>query len=363
VLSDLSIKTEILCPFCGDDKQRGNPGAINAVYDLNENGLPFIYCSSCESRGQGVSGKGIYNAHPSDIFIQNCLERGILVFRDAERGDLLYGLNKINPKTGATKWGYRKLPNMEAAKEILAMHGMDKPPFIPHFTFELQFELQCEYDFEKQFVNKYVPSKYLKASKPKTYKKEIPYYIDKVLNHVFADDNVMIKHYINDLADLIQTRKKRITAFLLQGTEGTGKGLYFNQVIKPIIGPEYCSEMDQGGFLGNFNAVLEDNVMTLINECNTNFTNTKNVQPVEKIKIAITDERISIERKGKDRYNGNNNTSFMFASNRLKSVVLSKDDRRFNVATRQEIKIENTQWWPKDRSIEEKLQSEIQQFV
>ena len=142
VLKDLSSKTEILCPTCGNDKKRGTPGAINAVYDFNEHGTPFIYCSSCESRGSGVSGKGIYNPHPNDLFIQRCLDRGFLLFRDAEMGDLICGINKINPKSGDTKWGYRKMPNMQAALEVLAMHGVDKPPFFPHFTYELHFDVK-----------------------------------------------------------------------------------------------------------------------------------------------------------------------------------------------------------------------------
>tara|TARA_Y100001938_G_scaffold149852_1_gene238291 strand:- start:4494 stop:6716 length:2223 start_codon:yes stop_codon:yes gene_type:complete len=364
VLKDLKEKTEILCPNCGDDPNRGTPGAINAVFDFNEYGKAFIYCSSCESRGAGVSGKGIYNMHPEDRFIQSCLERDFILFRDAEHGDLVSGVHKIDPKSGERSWGYRKMYSVLQAYEVLAMNGVPKPDFFPHFNFDLRFDIKDTITFERQFINKYVPSKYLQEPLPKK-AVGMPKYIGKVLNHVMAGDPDIIKHYINDLADLIQTRRKRRTAFLLQGTEGTGKGLWFNRVLKPLIGRDYCNEMDQGPFINNFNSSLENNVLTLVNECRANFTSNRSADGaiVEKIKIAVSDSDLEIERKGKDRYNGKNNCSFMFASNRLKAVVLPLGDRRFNVAPRQENRIEFTDWWPGGNEIERLMDKELQEFT
>ena len=53
----------------------------------------------------------------------------------------------------------------------------------------------------------------------------------------------------------------------------------------------------------------------------------------------------------------------MFATNRVKAVVLPKDDRRFTIAPRQETKIEKTSWWPGGNEIERLLESEVQSFV
>ena len=364
-LSDLKAKTEILCPHCGNDKDRGTPGAINAVFDYNEHGSVIIYCSSCESRNRGVSGKGVYNMHPEDRYINQCLERDFLLFRDAEHGDLVAGVYKTDPRSGERSFGYRKMYSVLQAQEVLAMNGVPKPSFFPHFNFDLRFDIKDTFLFERSFINKYVPSKYLSAKPSAKNKGHIPKYIGHVLNHVFAGDKEIIKQYINDLADLIQTRKKRRTAFLLQGTEGTGKGLWFNRVLKPIIGRDYCNEMDQGPFINNFNSSLENNILTLVNECRANFTSNKaqDGSIIEKIKIAVSDSDIEIERKGKDRYNGKNNSSFMFASNRLKAVVLPLDDRRFNVSPRQETRIEYTKWWPGGNAIEKHIAKELQDFV
>lgn len=363
-ISQINTKTEIVCYICGNDPDRGNPGAINACISFNDNGQKIMYCSSCESRGKGVDGKGVYNMHPEDKFISDCLQRNFILFTDSKKSETIHGRYSWDARKAEKTWGYSKVSSRTFSKEILLSHGMDMPKYIPQFDFDMCFDVEHQFDFEHSFINKYTPTKYLITPVPATFTPKIPVYIGKVLNHVFSGDVDMIKHYVNDLADLIQTRKKRKTTFLIQGTEGTGKGLWFNRVIKEMIGPSYCSEMDQGPFLNNFNSVLEDNIMTLVNECNANFTRSSGFDgSVEKMKTAITDDRLSIERKGKDRYNGYNNTSFMFASNRLKAVVLSMDDRRFNVAPRQESKIERAAWWPKDGSIEDKMESELQSFV
>jgi hypothetical protein len=51
-----------LCPFCGMDPNRGNPGKANATYQLNPQGLPIVFCSSCKANASGgTSLQGVYN--------------------------------------------------------------------------------------------------------------------------------------------------------------------------------------------------------------------------------------------------------------------------------------------------------------
>ncbi|MDZ7796975.1 MAG: hypothetical protein U5N56_07990 [Candidatus Marinimicrobia bacterium] len=81
------------------------------------------------------------------------------------------------------------------------------------------------------------------------------------------------------------------------------------------------------------------------------------------MKIAITDEYIQIEGKNKDRINGKNGCSFLFATNRRHAITLSENDRRFNVAPRQEKKVEAMAWWPGFNKLEEYIEGELQEFV
>ena len=51
-----------LCPCCGKDPHRGNPGKANATYQLNPQGLPIVFCSSCKADASGgTSLQGVYN--------------------------------------------------------------------------------------------------------------------------------------------------------------------------------------------------------------------------------------------------------------------------------------------------------------
>ena len=50
--------------------------------------------------------------------------------------------------------------------------------------------------FDRNFINKYVPSKYLNGASTKGKKDSIPKYINHVLTHVLAGDKEIIKHYI-----------------------------------------------------------------------------------------------------------------------------------------------------------------------
>lgn len=219
--------------------------------------------------------------------------------------------------------------------------------------------------FRSGYVNKYIPPKILISPIPKNFDGRRPNYIGLLIDHVFAHDKDVISHFINDFAYFIQHRKKMTTAYLLQGTEGTGKGVLMSLVIQEIFGHRYCSQTDQDAFGSQFNSFLTDNVFVLVNEVSGNFASSdyQNLSTIEKMKIAITDEYIQIEGKNKDRFNGKNVCSFMFATNRRHGLILSKGDRRFNVAPRQEIKIANTSWWPGYNQLKKCIGEELQDFV
>jgi hypothetical protein len=56
-LDDLDSGTRIYCPVCGFDQKKRSGTAHNAVWGQKEGyDQPAIYCSSCESRGDGLQG-------------------------------------------------------------------------------------------------------------------------------------------------------------------------------------------------------------------------------------------------------------------------------------------------------------------
>jgi hypothetical protein len=360
LLKDVSAGTPIFCPVCGDASHRTNDGH-NAVVLENDEGIPFIYCSSCDSREMGVSGKGVYNLHPDDAFRLKSEEQMATVLIDT----LTSTYRSVCKEPGLDEPVIRQLTTLNHVEQFNKAHGLPNPEVYPRARLELHPEKDDIINFEEGYVNKYMVPEVLRRPVPEGHIAKLPYYIGKIIDHVLAHEKEIKEHFYNDLAHLVQTRRKMITSYLWQGTEGSGKGVLFTKVLRPMFGERYCTSTDQDAFGGQFNGFLEDNVLVLVNEVSGNFSTSEkqNLSTIEKMKIAITDEYIQIESKHRDRINGRNCCSFFFATNRRHGVVLSSNDRRFNVAPRQEVKIHNTDWWPGYDELKRIVSDELQEFV
>ncbi len=356
----LPINIPIFCPVCGDAEYRSNTGQKNAVKFINKKGLPFIHCASCKSRKMGYKKSGNYYLHSNDGFHIKSEDNNAVVFIDTIKCRLYSGC----VENGIDEYVIREISSEYHAKQFCESFQLPIPKNFPRARYELLFEKNDRVNFADGYVNMYAPTKYLLTQNTDGKSEGMPKYIGKVIDHVFAYDREIVDHFINDLADFIQTRSKRRTAFLCQGTEGTGKGFLFSVIFKNILGNDYCSQTDMHAFSGRFNSFLETNVYVLVNEVSGNFSSaSETLCTIEKIKMAITDDTIQIEGKGKDRYNGRNNCSFLFASNRDDALVIAVDDRRFNVAPKQKVKIHDTDWWLGDEKMAEAIESELQEFV
>ncbi len=359
-IRDLKPDERVFCPVCGKEEYRTN-NTHNAVYCLNKKGLPIIYCSSCESRGMGTGCKGVYNIHPDDGFKYKSEQNNAIVFIDVITSKFFGG----RVEKGTSRFMVRQLTTVKIVNNFCLSNGLLIPKVYPMARYELNFSSDKTIDFENDSVNKYIAPEVLIKPVPEDYEAKFPEYKKKVISHVFNYDEELINHFINDMAYFVQNRKKLITSYLLQGTEGTGKGLMFTNIFQKIFGEQYCTTTDQDAFGNQFNSFLTDNVFVLVDEVQADFSNrnSQNVSVIDKMKKAITDEYVQIEGKGKDRYNGINNCSFLFATNTQHGVVISKDDRRFNVAPRQETKMHDAPWWPGYNALKQRLEEELQEFV
>jgi hypothetical protein len=360
-VKNLNPNTPIFCPVCGHSENRSNAGH-NAVIMLNEDtGLPFIFCSSCKSRGLGAGGEGVYNLHRDDAYQLKSEELNATVFIDTLSSRYMGGC----VENGLDEFVVRPLISIDHVKQFCKYHDLPTPEFFPRARYELVFKSDETFAYERGFVNKYIAPKVLINRVPTGHISRLPKNIGLVIDHVLGGDIEIKDQFYNDLAWFAQNRKKLITTYLFQGVEGTGKGLLFNHVFRPIFGSLYCTQTDQDAFGNQFNAFLQDNVLVLVNEVSGNFSKSEqqSLSTIEKMKIAITDENIQIEGKNKDRINGKNNCSFLFATNRPHGVVLSESDRRFNVAPMQSVKLHDTEWWSGYDRLVEIIRTELQEFV
>lgn len=89
--------------------------------------------------------------------------------------------------------------------------------------------------------NVFKPTKYLMVTG--TANKE-PKAILKLIGHLCNDEDVRTTWVLNWLACFFQTLDKAHTALVLYGEQGTGKGIFFNEIIMPLFGELYVATID-----------------------------------------------------------------------------------------------------------------------
>lgn len=215
--------------------------------------------------------------------------------------------------------------------DYLKQHGQPSPDFIPEWNIGYDFESDKVFDPENKWINRYQKSIYLR--RPKEGSWEI---IKQVIDHVLGYNPEVIEYFLNWLAVIIQQRKMTGTAWILHGTQGTGKGVLFNQILSPIIGHDYVNRCHLTSFEGEFNSFIESSLLVLVDEVQISELH-KRSMAMSRIKQYIVEPEIPIRRMYCNPYIIRNTCNYIFASNKHDPVEIDPEDRRFNVALRQNI--------------------------
>jgi hypothetical protein len=361
VLGDLDPedKPRILCPVCGHRSDLRSGDNHNAVFMLNAKGIPIVFCSSCQARGWGSGGAGVYNIKTDELqaFVED--KHHFKIFRDVRdnkfriiRQDKQAGGRIISPITweGIHNW-YGEV-------------GISAPTAFPNMDFVMAFDQDVFLDMEHHIVNIYQAPDVLKAPVADV-PVGLPTYIGHLIRHIAGDDQECLNRFLDWLAWIVQTRQKMITTWLFQGTQGTGKGVFFNHVISPMFGRAYCMLQDMKTVMSNFNGTLEDKVFLGLDEVQADFTDVDRNVIEARIKHWIGEDHVRIERKGVDARMSRIYTNFLFFSNKFNAVQLEPGDRRFNVCPRQETKLDACGWLPNHNTLDliPALEAEVPDFV
>lgn len=113
-------------------------------------------------------------------------------------------------------------------------------------------------------------------------------------------------------------------ALVLRSRQGTGKNA-FVEALGRIFGVHFITVVQGEQLYGRFTGHLRKAVMVFVNEAVWDGTRDGR----GKLKGMITDDKLSIEAKGKDAIMARNFKRFIFASNETMAVPLEADDRRF----------------------------------
>ena len=195
-------------------------------------------------------------------------------------------------------------------------------------------------DRQAQTVNIYNPSNFFKDLQPAPVASPPPV-IDKIIDHVLGNDAATLDHFYNWLSTIVQFKTRAGTAWVMQGVQGTGKGLLMHNILTPLFGYENVAAKRMEELESQFTEFMENKFIVFIDEIEAG-KSLYHAKVTAKLKNLIVEPVISIRNMYRPAYLAPNFASMIFASNKPSSVEVAPDDRRFNVGAYQENKLQIT---------------------
>src|SRR5574344_10754 len=195
---------------------------------------------------------------------------------------------------------------------------------------------------KEEFIEQYNGTYKLNNFKPSVYmlldyelKKELKFHLEnsaigKLILHLVNYDRQRLYWVINWLAYFFQGLKKSQVALVLLGEQGAGKGILFNEVIKPLFGENFVKTINDKSLNTNYKGSLVEKTLFL----NLDEISAKNSSSSVKnfLKVLVTNASITAEKKFK---NLEKETpiygQILITSNELYALEIESSDRRFTV--------------------------------
>jgi hypothetical protein len=165
--------------------------------------------------------------------------------------------------------------------------------------------------------------------------------IERIIRSIMGDDDECVDHFKNWLAWIFQTRGKSGTAWVAHGIEGTGKGVFYSKVLVPLFGERHCVLKQLRDLDDKFNAELETNLIFVLDESKIS-SQQNSARTMAQLKSLITEPLLSVRAMRTNAQQIRNYSNFLFYSNDYDALDISATDRRFNVAPRQEERLQLT---------------------
>lgn len=222
---------------------------------------------------------------------------------------------------------------------FLQGHGRALGAFVPEWHIQFDPQNPQVVDEQAKIINTFIPTEFMRAGKSNR-KGSFPI-IQRVLDSAVGVGEVQ-EHFLNWLAVIWQQKRKPLTAWVLHGNEGTGKGLLFHNILRPLFGRNHAVQKRASELNSQFNGWLEQALIVFVDEIDADmFTNSRSVEA--DLRTMITEPTMTIRRMRTDSYEVPNYSAFIFSSNKKKPVALPPSDRRFNIGMFQSLRLQITQ--------------------
>lgn len=245
-----------------------------------------------------------------------------------------FGL-RYKPDTGDFR--YIPIAQRIQVKDFCSEYGIPTPERLNRWRVGYDFgDYSYKINSDERFINLFDPPSYLRHKPQKRNTNSyVPKLINTILRHVVGSDSEAYQLFLNWLACVVQYRRSIGTAWLLSGTQGTGKGLFFTHIMIPLLGRDYVSRATLPMFEKEFNSFIEHSLLIFVDEIRLKELKQSSVA-LSNLKQYITEDVLPIRKMRTDPYLVDNHANFVFASNHYDSMEIDPSDRRFLVAPRQE---------------------------
>lgn len=244
--------------------------------------------------------------------------------------------------------------NETQVRHFAKQYGMPLGDFIPEWDLTFDPHDNVRVDPTNRTVNMFQPTVYMQA--PIKKQTSCPKTIHKVIHHALGSDPKVTAHFMNWIAYILQNRDRAKTAWVLHGTQGTGKGILANKIIRPLFGIHQTAMRRMEEFNEPYNSFMEKCFVVFVDEMQAKaMANERGM--MAKLFNFITEENVTVRAMYSGAYEIRNFTNWIFASNKSDPVAIDKEDRRFNVGKYQPEKLQITQ-----KEIEESIPKELQMF-
>jgi len=161
----------------------------------------------------------------------------------------------------------------------------------------------------------------------------------KLVMHILGDGKPEFEHFVNWLAYIYQNKRKAMTAWIFTGVPGTGKGLFVHKILKPLFGEQQTPMRSLENIEEQFNLYMRTAMFLVVDEFRMADSGSVG-KMADKLKHQITEPTLTIRAMRTNQIELPSFTNFIFLTNRADAVKIEESDRRYNVAPRQETKLE-----------------------
>lgn len=302
---------------------------------------PEVYARHVEKYGEAYEAvkdeEGVFRKVQRTMFIDQVTDAYVTMEYDRENDEVVE---------------LKDRRNSQVAEEWMKHYGQLVPDPVPavHVTLDPNREGAKFSVGDKDYVNRFKPSIYMRDKTEHLYPETLTYgnawlmhlecpVISEIILNMLGDDMDCFEHFVNWFAFIMQKRDKTQTAWLVHGAEGTGKGLLFKAVLRPLIGSQYVAQNTLQGIADDqFNGWMEDLMLLMVDEFNMRGASSL-TKAASLLKTRITEPTMMLRKMQQQQREVLQRLNFIFATNDLDAMPVT-DRRRYNIAPRQQRDLE-----------------------